>query len=72
MSQAAQRQGPCQGELGQSHQRVARGLSVQAHFCLTLDKVRVVGLVGRENRCHLVVVCRVDVFVNAIPGQFYL
>lgn len=48
------------------------GQSVRAHFCLTLDKVRMVGLVGREDRCHLVVVCRVDVFVNAIPGQFYL
>lgn len=44
----------------------------QARLCLTLDKVRVVGLMSREHRCHLVVVGRVDVFVNAIPGQFYL
>lgn len=44
----------------------------QARVCLTLDKVRVVGLMGREHRCHLVVVRGVDVFVNAVPGQFYL
>ena len=43
-----------------------------ARGCLTLDEVRVVGLVGREHRCHLVVVRRVDVFVNAVPGQLYL
>ena len=43
-----------------------------ARGCLTLDEVRVVGLVGREHRRHLVVVRRVDVFVNAVPGQLYL
>lgn len=38
----------------------------------TLHKVRVVGLVGREHRRHLVVVGGVDVLVNAIAGQLYL
>lgn len=40
------------------------------HF--TLHEVRVVGLVGRQHGGHLVMVCRVDVLVNAVAGQLYL
>lgn len=39
---------------------------------ITLDEVRVIGLVWRQHRRHLVVVCRVHVLVNAVPGQLYL
>lgn len=46
--------------------------SARARVCLTLHEVGVVGLVGREHGRHLVVVRRVDVLVNAVPGQFYL
>lgn len=52
--------------------RSPRRHSAQARVCLTLDKVRVVGLMGREHSRHLVVVRRVYVLVNAVPGQLYL
>ena len=45
---------------------------VQASNCLTLDKVRVVGLMSCKHRGHLVVVGWVDVFINAVPSQLYL
>lgn len=48
------------------------GPSVTRTWLLTLDKVRVVGLMGREHRSHLIVVGRVDVFINAVPSQLYL
>jgi len=38
----------------------------------TLDEVRVVGLVRRQHRRHLVVVGRVHVLIDAVPGQLYL
>lgn len=56
---------------GKSHKLRSAQVS-QACACLTLDKVRVVGLMGREHRRHLVVVRGVDIFINAVPGQFYL
>lgn len=39
---------------------------------LTLDKMRVVGLVSCEHRCHLVMVSWVDIFVDAVPSQLHL
>ena len=39
---------------------------------VTLDEVRVVGLVRRQHGRHFVVVRRVDVLVDAVPGQLYL
>lgn len=39
---------------------------------LTLYKVRVVGLMGCEHCCHLVMISRVDIFIDAVPSQFYL
>ena len=39
---------------------------------VTLDEMRVVGLVRRKYGRHLVVVRRVDVLVDAVPGQLYL
>lgn len=41
-------------------------------MCVTLYEVRVVGLVRSEDGRHLVVVRRVDVFINTVPGQLYL
>lgn len=38
----------------------------------TLHEVRVVRLVRRQHRRHLVVVGGVDVLVNAVAGQLYL
>lgn len=58
--------------MGKSHKRAEVGPSVAGPHLLTLDEVRVVGLVGREHRRHLVVVGRVDVFINAVPSQLYL
>lgn len=51
--------------------RVVGGGTRRAVY-FTLHKVRVVGLVGREHRRHLIVVGGVDVLVNAIAGQLYL
>lgn len=45
---------------------------MQAHVCLTLDEVRVVGLMSGKHRGHLVVVGRMDVLINAVPSQLYL
>ena len=39
---------------------------------VTLDEMRVVGLVRRKYGRHLVVVRRVDVLVDAVPRQLYL
>lgn len=58
---------------GKNRKRTPVGPSVAgARVCLTLDEVRVIGLMGGEHGRHLVVVGRVDVFVNAVPGQLYL
>lgn len=38
----------------------------------TLNEVGVVGLMGRKDRGHLVVVGGVDVLINAVAGQLYL
>lgn len=54
---------------------LARGLASHAERragYFTLHKVRVVRLVGREHRRHLVVVGWVDVLINAIASQLYL
>lgn len=40
--------------------------------CLTVDEVWMIRLVRREDCGHLVVVCGVDVFINAVPRQLYL
>lgn len=40
--------------------------------CFTLHEVRVVRLVRRQHRRHLVMVGGVDVLVNAVAGQLYL
>lgn len=39
---------------------------------LTLDEMRVVGLVSREHRCHLIMVSWVDIFIDAVPSQLHL
>ena len=38
----------------------------------TLDEMWVIGLMRRQDGCHLVVVGGMDVLINAVPGQLYL
>lgn len=38
----------------------------------TLNEMRVVGLMRRQHGRHLVVVGRMDIFVNTVPSQLYL
>ncbi len=39
---------------------------------ITMNKVGVVRLVCCEDSCHFIVVCWVDIFINAVSRQLYL
>lgn len=62
---------PAKAKSGKSPKLTDRSRSLRP-VCLTLYKVRVVGLMGCEHGCHLIVVSRVDIFIDAVPSQLYL
>ena len=43
-----------------------------AFIYFTLDEMWVIGLMWRQDGCHLVVVGGMDVLINTVPGQLYL
>lgn len=45
--------------------------SLKASFC-TLHEMCVIGLMWGEDSCHLIVVGRMDIFINTVPSQLYL
>lgn len=47
-------------------------LRFREEMLFTLDEMRVIGLMWRQDSRHLVVVGGVDIFINTVPSQLYL